>query len=81
MLAAAGALAATLVGIAIRQVLAVAKSNPASLMVGVPWPAAWYLMLAGATAVVGGLATVRRGVLPAVLAATGAAHLVWWLTG
>jgi hypothetical protein len=38
-------------------------------------------MLAGATAVVGGLTTIRRGVLPAVLAATGAAHLVWWLTG
>ena len=80
-LAASGALAAALFGIAIWQVLAVSKSNPASLMVGVPWPAAWCLMLAGATAVVGGLATVRRGVLPAVLAATGAAHLVWWLTG
>jgi pimeloyl-ACP methyl ester carboxylesterase len=81
VLAAGGAVPAALLGIAIWDVLAVSEANPASLMVGVPWLAAWCLMLAGVAAVIGGMATVRRGVLPAVLAATGVAHLVWWLTG
>jgi pimeloyl-ACP methyl ester carboxylesterase len=75
-LAGAGAL-----GTAAWLLVDVAATNPASLLVGVPWTVAWCAVLAGALPAAIGLAVIRRGVVPGLLAATSAAYLLWWFTG
>ncbi len=84
----AGLAGPALLGVAAALILDVSKSNPASLMVGVPWPVAWCVLLAGIVpgslgiaAAVRGTSSRRPPALPLLLAGLGVAHVLWFLTG
>ena len=81
VLAGAGGLAP--LGVAAWLVRAVAASNPASLLVGVPRPVSWCVVAAAVlSAGFAAAATRRCGRLVPVLVGAGAATtLVWWFTG